>query len=223
MVGEIRDSETANLAVQAALTGHLVLSTIHTNNAIGIIPRLLDMGVEPYLIPPVLILGVAQRLVRTLCPGGGKRVPLDESTATMIKDEFSDLPEKYHKTLPDFKEVYRMEVTPECPAGTQGRVACFEVYDMTPKLERAILARKSEEELVKIVRDDGMLTMKEDAIIKSAQGTVPFEEVNTLGGEFELGADLPPVSASAPAPEAISEEGEVQGTLKDDTPKEIEV
>lgn len=72
MVGEIRDSETADLAVQAALTGHLVLSTIHTNNAIGIVPRLLDMGVEPYLIPPVLILGMAQRLVRTLCPGGGK-------------------------------------------------------------------------------------------------------------------------------------------------------
>jgi general secretion pathway protein E len=69
MVGEIRDSETANLAVQAALTGHLVLSTIHTNNSIGIVPRLLDMGVEPYLIPPVLILGMAQRLVRTLCPG----------------------------------------------------------------------------------------------------------------------------------------------------------
>ena len=74
MVGEIRDAETAELAVQAALTGHLVLSTIHTNNAIGIVPRLLDMGVEPYLIPPVLVLGMAQRLTRTLCPGGEKNV-----------------------------------------------------------------------------------------------------------------------------------------------------
>ncbi|MBY0293859.1 GspE/PulE family protein, partial [Patescibacteria group bacterium] len=91
MVGEIRDAETANLAVQAALTGHLVLSTIHTNNSIGIIPRLLDMGVEPYLIPPVLILGMAQRLTKTLCKGGGKKVKADAGIQQMLKDEFDDL------------------------------------------------------------------------------------------------------------------------------------
>jgi type IV pilus assembly protein PilB len=207
MVGEIRDSETANLAVQAALTGHLVLSTIHTNNAIGIVPRLLDMGVEPYLIPPVLILGMAQRLVKTLCPGGGKKITVDGSMEEMLKGQFASLPKEYQKDIPPLKEVYRMDPTPECPSGTRGRVAVFEMFDMNSELERAILERKSEEDLVAIVRKNGMLTMKEDAIIKSAQGTVPFEEVNTLGGEFEL----PEVVAPAAIPEvvALAEDGTV--------------
>ena len=222
MVGEIRDSETANLAVQAALTGHLVLSTIHTNNAIGIIPRLLDMGVEPYLIPPVLILGVAQRLVRTLCPGGGKRTAVEGSTKEMIGKEFADLPAEFKKDLPDFKEVYRLEPTPDCPAGTQGRIACFEVFDMTHELEQAILQKKPEDELRGIVRTQGMITMKEDAIIKSARGVVPFEEVNTLGGEFEL--DDVPVIAPAPAPEAISADGVPGAADKEPAPvKEVEI
>ena len=206
MVGEIRDSETANLAVQAALTGHLVLSTIHTNNAIGIVPRLLDMGVEPYLIPPVLILGVAQRLVQTLCEGGGKKVSIDESTRKMLEKEFSDLPEEHRKTLPDFSQVTRLEPTPQCPSGTHGRIACFEVFDMTPELEHAILAGKPEDELFAIVRQNGMLTMKEDAIIKSVNGIVPFEEVNTLGGEFDLAEEV--VAAAASAHVAITETGE---------------
>ncbi len=202
MVGEIRDSETANLAVQAALTGHLVLSTIHTNNAIGIVPRLLDMGVEPYLIPPVLILGIAQRLVRTLCPGGGKRVVIEGSMQVMMKSQFDDLPEEYKKEVPPLDEVYRLEITPECPAGTMGRIACFEVFSMTPELEHGILERKPEDVLFGIVRRQGMFTMKEDAIMKSARGEIPFEEVNTLGGEFELPeADQKPIEA--PAPERI--------------------
>ncbi len=224
MVGEIRDAETANLAVQAALTGHLVLSTIHTNNAIGIIPRLLDMGVEPYLIPPVLILGVAQRLVRTLCPGGGRRTTVEGGMKEMIEKEFSDVPEKYKAALPDFKEVYRLEPTPECPAGTQGRVACFEVFEMTTELEQAILSRKPEDELRGIIRSQGMLSMKEDAMIKSAKGIVPFEEVNTLGGEFEF-KDLPDI-AEPPAPEALSvEDSALQAAEKDAAapPKEVEV
>lgn len=203
MVGEIRDSETANLAVQAALTGHLVLSTIHTNNAIGIVPRLLDMGVEPYLIPPVLILGVAQRLVRTLCPGGGKKVKVDGSMKEMLKDQFADLPKEYAQEVPPLEEVYRVEPTPECPSGTKGRIACFEVFAMGQELERAILARAPEEEMFKIVRSQGMLTMKEDAIIKSAKGVVPFEEVNTLGGEFELADEAAPLAVPAPEPEHI--------------------
>ncbi len=207
MVGEIRDAETAELAVQAALTGHLVLSTIHTNNSIGIVPRLLDMGVEPYLIPPVLILGVAQRLVRTLCPGGGKRVKVEGSMQVMLKDQFADLPAEYQKEVPDLSEVYRLEVTPECPAGTLGRIACFEVFSMSTELEHAILDRKPEDELFRIVRAQGMFTMKEDAIMKSARGEIPFEEVNTLGGEFELFTQEQPVIA-APAPERI-EAGDV--------------
>jgi len=205
MVGEIRDSETANLAVQAALTGHLVLSTIHTNNAVGIVPRLLDMGVEPYLIPPVLILGVAQRLVQTLCPGGGKKVPVDEAMKQMIDDEFADLPAEFKKDMPDFKEVYRLNPTPDCPSGTKGRVAAFEVFDMTTELERAILAGKSEDDLRAIVRKQGMLTMKEDAMIKSARGEIPFEEVNTLGGEFDLDEEATVVTKATPV--ALSADG----------------
>lgn len=204
MVGEIRDAETAELAVQAALTGHLVLSTIHTNNAIGIVPRLLDMGVEPYLIPPVLVLGMAQRLTRTLCPGGGKKVKVDESTKKMFSDEFKDLPPEYAKDIPPLNEVYRLDPTPDCPSGTRGRIAVFEMFDMNSDLERAILANKPEDEMFAIVRKNGMLTMKEDAIIKSAQGIVPFEEVNTLGGQFELES---PVAILGAPPVKLTEDG----------------
>jgi type IV pilus assembly protein PilB len=202
MVGEIRDAETANLAVQAALTGHLVLSTIHTNNSIGIVPRLLDMGVEPYLIPPVLILGMAQRLVRTLCPGGGKKMKIEGSMEVMMKKQFSDLPEEYKKDIPPLDEVYLKDPTPDCPAGTRGRVAVFEIFDMNQELERAILANKPEEEMFAVVRKNGMLTMKEDAIIKAAKGVIPFEEVNTLGGEFELPEEAPAFDTAA-SPEVL--------------------
>jgi type IV pilus assembly protein PilB len=206
MVGEIRDSETANLAVQAALTGHLVLSTIHTNNAVGIVPRLLDMGVEPYLIPPVLILGMAQRLVKTLCPKSGKKMKVEGATREMLTKQFADLPKEYQKEVPALDEVYRIDQTPDCPSGTRGRVAVFEMFDMNTELEHAILENKGEDELYGLARKNGMLTMKEDAIIKSAEGLVPFEEVNSLGGEFEL-ADIAP-EAPTPAPVALSEDGE---------------
>ncbi len=213
MVGEIRDAETANLAVQAALTGHLVLSTIHTNNSIGIVARLLDMGVEPYLIPPVLILGMAQRLVRTLCPGGGKKVKVDESVGTMLKAQFADLPPEYQKDIPPLDEIYLKNPTADCPAGTRGRTGVYEMFDMNIELERAILAGKPEDEMYSIVRKHGMLTMKEDAIIKAVKGTIPFEEVNTLGGQFEL----PEEAADYEAPKAP----EVLGTdVKDEDTKE---
>ena len=220
MVGEIRDSETANLAVQAALTGHLVLSTIHTNNSIGIVPRLLDMGVEPYLIPPVLILGMAQRLVKTLCPGGGKKVHVDNSTAVMLTEEFKDLPEEYRKDLPPLSEVYMPESTPECPTGTKGRIAVTEMFAMNQELERAILARVPEEEMFATVRKQGMLTMKEDAIIKAVQGVVPFTEVNALGGTFDIqdedaqpakdAAAATPPETPAPAPVPNSNQQQIE-------------
>ena len=221
MVGEIRDAETANLAVQAALTGHLVLSTIHTNNAIGIVPRLLDMGVEPYLIPPVLILGMAQRLVKTLCPGGGKKVTVEASMAQMLEEEFKDLPKEYAGSVPSLKEVYRLNPTAECPTGTKGRIAVFETFDMNPELEKAILAGKSEDEMFGLVRKHGMLTMKEDAIIKSAKGIVPFEEVNTLGGQFDLFDDDAPPAVEVPV-QKLGEDAP-QGATKDNPEKEIEI
>lgn len=180
MVGEIRDKETAQLAIQAALTGHLVLSTIHTNSAIGVIPRLIDMGVDPYLIAPTLELAMAQRLVRTLCPGGGKARPIEGSIKVMLDKQFEDLPEEYRKDLNLGNEVYDPVPTPDCVTGIQGRAAVMEVITMDKELEQIILKNPTEAEIWKAVRKKGMLTMKEDAILKASQRVIPFEEVSTL-------------------------------------------
>ncbi len=180
MVGEIRDKETAQLAIQAALTGHLVFSTLHTNNAIGVVPRLIDMGVDPYLIAPTLILAVAQRLVRTLCPESRKPVPVTESMKVMINKEFEDLPEKFRKDIVMGDTFYEAGVSPECPGGTRGRVAVFEFLEKTDEIENVILTNPVEPEIWKIARANGMTTMKEDAIRKAFEGIIPFEEVNTL-------------------------------------------
>ncbi len=180
MVGEIRDKETAQLAVQAALTGHLVLSTIHTNSSVGVIPRLIDMGVDPYLIAPTLILAVAQRLVRTLAPGGGKEIPIDGSVRAIITKEFSDLPEQFKKdiVIPEF--VYEASPTPDCPSGIRGRTPVFEVIKMDKDIENIILKNPTEIELWKEVRKKGVLTMREDAMLKAFKREIPFEEVNKL-------------------------------------------
>lgn len=184
MVGEIRDKETASLAIQAALTGHLVFSTIHTNTAAGVIPRLVDMGVDPYLIAPTLLAAVGQRLVRKLCPGAGAPEPISESVRTFLDKEFADLPEEYRKDLPEFKEIYHATTTPDCPNGTRGRVAAFEILRIDDELEHVILTEPVEEKVYAAARAKGMLTMREDAIMKALAGTIPFEEVQTLGGDL---------------------------------------
>ncbi|NDE68001.1 type II/IV secretion system protein [bacterium] len=180
MVGEIRDKETAQLAVQAALTGHLVLSTLHTNSAAGVIPRLIDMGIDPYLIAPTLICAMAQRLVSTLCPGGGKPIPVEGSIKVMIDKQFADLPEEFKKKVPFKNEVYEATPTADCPKGIRGRAAVMEVFKMDRDLENVILKDPTETAISKLLRQKGMFTMKEDAIIKAFQRIVPFEEVNKL-------------------------------------------
>lgn len=180
MVGEIRDKETAQLAIQAALTGHLVLSTIHTNNAVGVVPRLIDMGVDPYLIAPTLILAIAQRLVRKICPGGGKPLAVEDSIKLMLEKEFADLPDEFKKTIPFGKEMYEIVPTPDYPTGTSGRIAVMEVLEMNKQVESVILKNGTEIELYKTARANGMLTMKEDAILKAFDRIIPFEEVNAL-------------------------------------------
>ena len=180
MVGEIRDKETAQLAIQAALTGHLVFSTLHTNNAIGAIPRLIDMGVDPYLIAPTLALTMAQRLVRKLCPDGGEPIPVEDSIKLMIEKQFEDLPPDFKKKLPLGKEVYGIKPMPECLNGTSGRMAVIEVLEMDKIIESIILKDPTEPALYKAARAKGMLTMKEDAILKAFQRVIPFEEINTL-------------------------------------------
>ncbi|OHA26384.1 MAG: hypothetical protein A3C06_01635 [Candidatus Taylorbacteria bacterium RIFCSPHIGHO2_02_FULL_46_13] len=180
MVGEIRDKETAQLAVQAALTGHLVFSTLHTNNVIGVIPRLIDMGIDPYLIAPTLILAAAQRLVAQLCDGGGRPIPVEGSIKMMYEHQFADVPEEFRRLLPKVENVYEASATSECPKGVRGRVAVFEMLEMNRDVEAAILRNASEAELMKLGRAQGMLTMKEDAMIKALGRVIPFEEVGTL-------------------------------------------
>lgn len=181
MVGEIRDKETAQLAIQAALTGHLVFATLHTNNAIGVIPRLIDMGVDPYLIAPTLVLAVAQRLVKRICPGSENPIPIADSLKTIIDKEFEDLPEAFKAKLPLAKGIVNQAVpTDACPSGMKGRVSVFEMFLMDKDLERVVLASPNEQDIYAVARKKGMLTMKEDGIIKSIEGIIPFSEVNTL-------------------------------------------
>jgi type IV pilus assembly protein PilB len=178
MVGEIRDKETAQLAVQAALTGHLVLSTLHTNNAAGVIPRLVDMGIDPYLIAPTLVCAIAQRLVPMLVPGGGEAIKIEASIKEMIDKQFADLPEKFKKNIPFSDKVYKAIPMPDCPKGVRGRTAVMEVFKMDKELEEVILKRPTELEISKVLRSKGMLTLKEDTLIKCFQRIVPFEEVH---------------------------------------------
>jgi type IV pilus assembly protein PilB len=180
MVGEIRDKETAQLAIQAALTGHLVLSTLHTNTAIGAVPRLIDMGVDPYLIAPTLILAIAQRLVRTLCPGAGTPIPTEGAIQMMAEKQFADLPEKYKKDIVIGKQVYEISPGPNCPNGVRGRAPVMEVMEINKEMQEAILKSPTEQAMWKIARENGMLTMKEDALLKAFDAVIPFEEVNSL-------------------------------------------
>ncbi len=184
MVGEIRDKETAQLAIQAALTGHLVFSTIHTNTAAGAIPRLVDMGVDPFLIAPTLIAVIGQRLTRKLCEGAAKSFPVSPSLQVLLESEFSDLPEQYRAKLPPFKQFFHAISTEECPNGTRGRTGVFEILSMNKDIEQIVLNEPVEEKIYTIARAGGMLTMREDAIIKALNGEIPFEEVNTLGGKI---------------------------------------
>ncbi len=180
MVGEIRDKETAQLAVQAALTGHLVFSTLHTNNAAGVIPRLIDMGVDPFLIAPTLVLAVAQRLVGLLPEGGGEAMPVEGSIKAVIDRQFADLPPEFKKDVPFSDTVYKIKPTPTCPKGTRGRMAVFEMFTMDKDIEQVILKSPTELDVSRIVRSKGMMTLKEDAFIKAFQRVIPIEEVNKL-------------------------------------------
>lgn len=180
MVGEIRDKETAELAIQAALTGHLVFSTLHTNNAAGVVPRLVDMGIDPYLIAPTLIMTVAQRLTRMLCPDSQKTIPIEGAIKVMLEKQFADLPEEIRSKINLTGSVHGLQSSSGCPGGTRGRMAVVEVLEIDSDIERVILENPTEFEITKVARAKGMLTMKEDAILKSMEGTIPFEEVNTL-------------------------------------------
>jgi type IV pilus assembly protein PilB len=184
MVGEIRDKETAVLAVQAALTGHLVFSTIHTNTATGAIPRLVDMGVDPFLIAPTLVAVIGQRLVRKLCEGAGSAFPVSDSLKEFLDRQFSDVPDAVRAKLPQFSQFYHATPTATCPDGTRGRTGVFEILRMNKDLEQVVLKEPVEEKIYATARAGGMLTMRESAIMKGLTGEIPFEDINTLGGEL---------------------------------------
>ncbi len=188
MVGEIRDKETAQLAIQAALTGHLVFSTIHTNSSIGVIPRLIDMGVDPYLIAPTLKIAIAQRLARRICPGTGKEVPVEGAIKMMIDKEFEDLPEQYKDRIPDSHTVVSPQPSDDCPSGTKGRVAVMEVFEVDNEIQDLILKGGSEEQMLEAGRKKGFMSMKEDAIIKALEHVIPYEEVNTFSSKVDEGS-----------------------------------
>ncbi len=188
MVGEIRDKETAQLAIQAALTGHLVLSTIHTNNAIGVIPRLIDMGVDPYLIAPTLKLAMAQRLARTLCEGTGVEEEVSPSMQKMFDDSLKTLPQKYHSRIPTSKTVLHPQPTAQCATGMKGRTAVTEVLEITDDIQELILRNASEEEFMQAARRNGFVTLYEDAIIKALNHEIPYEEMNVF--RSKIGSEL---------------------------------
>ena len=181
MVGEIRDKETAQLAVHAALTGHLVLSTLHTNNAIGVIPRLIDMGVDPFLIPSTLVLAIGQRLVRTLCEDSKKPFPVEGRIKEVLEKEFAAMPADIKKTLAMPVNIYQALPSATCPKGTRGRTGVYEVLSMTPELVRLILEEQpSEQRIAEEANRQGMLTMRQDGILKVLEGTVGVEELSEV-------------------------------------------
>ncbi len=179
MVGEIRDKETAELAINAALTGHLVFATLHTNNSIGAIPRLVDMGVDQYLIAPTLALSVAQRMTRKLIPGKGDTIPIDGALASLIEKQFADLPEQFRPKIGP-NDVLHDASKAGSEAVLHGVMPVFEMFAVDKPLQKIILKDPTEGSIYDYVRKQGMLTMREDALMKSIAGIVPWSEVNAL-------------------------------------------
>lgn len=183
MVGEIRDRETAGLATQAALTGHIVLSTLHTNDSMGVVPRLIDMNVEKYLIPPTLNVAAAQRLLRRLCPDCKIKTKANSGEESIITKAIQDMPQKYQEKLLSDKgyEVYKPNTENPCKtcAGKayKGRIGIFEMMEMTDELEKIILGTLSEAAMREEAKRQGMITMFQDGIIKVLKGVVSLEEL----------------------------------------------
>lgn len=185
MVGEIRDDETAGLAINAALTGHLVLSTLHTTDAAGSIPRLIDMKAEPFLISSTLNCILAQRLVRRLCPEKEKYALKDSEIKNLGK--YCDLDrilkilkeEKIIKPRDDFKDVvfYRPKPSRGCPEGYRGRLGIYEVLSVTETIKELIVKRAASAQIQAQAQKEGMRLMVEDGFIKAAQGITSIEEV----------------------------------------------
>jgi type IV pilus assembly protein PilB len=196
MVGEIRDKETATLAVQAALTGHLVFSTLHTNSAAGILPRLLDMGIEPFLIASTVHTVIGQRLVRRIAKDSKATYESDRAESLAIQATLSHLlPEKEseiqakaqdlgYESLPlKNQNAYTLSKgvdSPETPGGFKGRMGLYEVFEISEGVQDLILKRSTSAEIQKIAQAEGMITMREDGYLKALAGHTTIAEVNRV-------------------------------------------
>ncbi|MEX0919630.1 MAG: ATPase, T2SS/T4P/T4SS family [Candidatus Saccharimonadales bacterium] len=192
MVGEIRDSETADLAVQAALTGHIVLSTLHTNSAAGVLPRLIDMGIEPFLITSTINTVIGQRLVRKVCDKCSKEYKASEAEVSSIKKTLEGLLPESGKVSDKIKEdlgydilpslsdeikLYKGEGCEECVDGYKGRTGIFEVFTITPDMEKILVKGTTSNQVQAQAQEDGMVTMKQDGYLKALNGATTLEEV----------------------------------------------
>ena len=179
LVGEIRDKETAELAIQAALTGHLVFSTLHTNDASGALPRLLDMGAEPYLLASSMTCIVAQRVVRTIHEACKESYVPDEKIKEDIKLGLGPL----WKDNPDFK-LFKGKGDADCGnSGYFGRVGIYEVLPVTEKISKLILERGSSADIEKTAKEEGMISLKQDGYMKAMEGITTIEEILRVAQE----------------------------------------
>jgi type IV pilus assembly protein PilB len=198
MVGEIRDKDTATLAIQAALTGHLVFSTLHTNSAAGILPRLLDMGIEPFLIASTVHTVIGQRLVRRNIEEkeAYKSSPLE--TESIIKTLGSILPATQdevakvsrdlgYSNLPlgnqNAYTLYKGKSLPETPDGFKGRMGLYEVFEISEVIQELILKRSTSSEIQRAAQEQGMITMRQDGYLKALSGLTTIAEVNRVAAE----------------------------------------
>ncbi len=183
MVGEIRDKETASLAVNAALTGHMMLSTLHTNNSVGVIPRLIDLGVPPFLLPSALKLMVAQRLVSQLCPDCKEEDEASAEVEKILKKELENLPEGFTKPKLENEniKVFHVGNNPVCKTckgkGTLGRIGIFEIFKMTRELGDIIDIGFTETKIWEEAKRQGMITLRQDGIIKALEGKISIEDI----------------------------------------------
>ena len=198
MVGEIRDGETANLAVQAALTGHLVFSTLHTNSAAGILPRLIDMGIEPFLIASTVNTIIGQRLVRRVAPKRNTYQSSPLQTQSIIETVGHLLPKTPeevervsadlgYKNLPLANQksytLVKGRDTPQTPGGYQGRAGLYEVMEVTEEIQQLIIKHATSHEVQKVAMQQGMITMRQDGYLKALTGITTIEEVNRVASD----------------------------------------
>ena len=198
MVGEIRDGETANLAVQAALTGHLVFSTLHTNSAAGILPRLIDMGIEPFLIASTVNTIIGQRLVRRVAAKRNTYQSSPLETQSIIETVGHLLPKTPdevervsadlgYKNLPLANQksytLVKGRDTPQTPGGYKGRAGLYEVMEVTEEIQQLIIKHATSHEVQKVAMAQGMITMRQDGYLKALTGITTLEEVNRVASD----------------------------------------